>query len=68
MGQERVTAALARMERALARLEAVEATAGGSPSSDNAEVESLREAYRSLRAKVEAAVGELDGLLAAEAS
>jgi hypothetical protein len=67
MGHERVTAALARMERVLARLEGIEPPAAAAPPTNDGEVEALRQAYRTLRGKVEAAVGELDGLLAAEA-
>ena len=63
MGQDRVTSALARIDAALARLEA----AGTRPSADGAsadgELDGLREAYRSLRGKVEGAVGELDRLI-----
>jgi hypothetical protein len=54
MGADRANSALARIERALTRIEAAAAPAGNA---------ALAEAHRSLRAKVEEAIGQIDRLL-----
>ena len=55
---------MARIERALARVEAVASAPAPVPAAaDNGELEALRQAYGSLRDKVEGAVGELDRLI-----
>jgi len=57
--------ALARIERALARIEsAADRPAPAAPAGDAA----LVEAHRSLRAKVEEAIGQIDRLLGADGS
>ena len=64
MGQERVSSALGRIERALARMEAaVERTARASPDSDGHDSEGLRDAHLALRGKVESAIAQIDRLL-----
>jgi len=67
MGQERAGIAIARIERALARLEAAAArpaAAASSPTIDDREVSELRRAHSALRARVEGAISQIDGLLA----
>lgn len=70
MGQDRVDISIARIERALSR---IEAAAGRAPTSaptpapvDDGANEELRRAHQALRGKVESAIAELDGLLAGE--
>ena len=66
MGDARALDAIARIERALARIE----TAGrrsGTPAADTAELGELRRAHQALRARVEGAIGEIDRLLESEA-
>ena len=65
MGDERALAATARIERALARIEAASRRSGG-PSSDPAELTALRDAHQALRARVEGAIGQIDRLLESE--
>ena len=57
MGDEKALAAVGRIERALARIEA--AASRPSPASDGA----LREAHEALRGKVETAIRQIDQLL-----
>jgi hypothetical protein len=64
MGQDRAAEAIERVERALSRIEAAAARRPAPPASDNQELSELRDAYRTLRARVEGAVGDLDRLLA----
>jgi hypothetical protein len=66
MGQERAGIAIARIERALARLEAAAArpVAAPSPTPDDQEVSELRRAHQALRARVEGAIAQIDGLIA----
>jgi hypothetical protein len=67
MGDQRALDAIGRIERALARIEA----AGRRPHADggdNAELETLREAHRALRGRVEGAIGEIDRLIASGGS
>ncbi|MBV8685734.1 MAG: hypothetical protein JOZ90_05890 [Alphaproteobacteria bacterium] len=60
MGDERVLAAVGRIERALARLEAA---ADRSPAPGPADGE-LRRAHETLKGKVEQAIARIDRLLA----
>jgi hypothetical protein len=69
MGDERVTNAIGRIDRALARIESAasrpfEAPGGAqSPSGDDSRAEALEEANRTLRSKVEGAIAQIDRLL-----
>ncbi len=58
--------AIARIERALARLEAAAARPAppSAPASDDREVSELRRAHQALRSRVEGAIAQIDGLLA----
>jgi hypothetical protein len=62
MGRERTTAALGRIERALARLEA-SANASRTSAPGAEDVDTLRRNHLALRTKVEGAIGEIDRLL-----
>ncbi len=64
MGQDRATAAIERVERALARIEAAADNRGSGESGNNQELSELRSAYRTLRSRVEGTVGQIDRLLA----
>jgi hypothetical protein len=67
---ERTSAAIERIERALARIESVAsraAPAAPAPAGDE-DVSALREAHLTLRTRVEGAVAQIDRLLATEAS
>jgi hypothetical protein len=67
MGQERVSQALGRIERAIARIEAAGSGGGGQgPAADSAEVDGLREAHEALRGKVQSAIAQIDRLLETE--
>ena len=65
MGDTRALDAIARIERALARIEALGRKSSGS-SSDPAELAELRTAHQALRARVEGAIGQIDHLLESE--
>ena len=65
MGDARALDAIARIERALARIEALGRKSSQS-SSDPAELIALRGAHQALRARVEGAVGQIDRLLESE--
>jgi hypothetical protein len=67
MGDERALAAIARIDRALARIEASSRKPGGH-SADPAELIDLRAAHQTLRTRVEGAIGQLDRLLESEGS
>ena len=54
--------AIARIERALARIEASSRTSAAD-SADPAELAALRDAHRALRDRVEGAIGQIDRLL-----
>jgi hypothetical protein len=62
MGQERTTAALGRIERALARIEAAAGGLEGRAPSDPDE--ELRGKHQKLRDRVEGAIHDIDRLLA----
>jgi len=64
MGDDRADLALARIDRALARIEAAaERPVPAAPTAPPGDA-ALAEAHRSLRAKVEEAIGQIDRLLA----
>lgn len=65
MGDVRAFDAIARIERALARIEASSRKHAAS-SSDPAELTDLRHAHAALRARVEGAIGQIDRLLESE--
>ena len=65
MGDTRAQDAIARIERALARIE----TSARTPAADStgpAELAALRDAHGALRARVEGAIGQIDKLLESE--
>ncbi len=64
MEDQRALKALARIERAVARIEAAAAERGKADQSDRAEIEALRAAHGRLRGRVEQAIAELDELIA----
>jgi len=66
MADQRALDAIARIEKALARIDS--ATAGGRDGGDDsaAELEQVRDAHRRLRSRVEGAIGQLDRLLETE--
>lgn len=68
MGDTRALDAIARIERALARIEASSRTpaAHATDMTDNAELSALRDAHQALRTRVEGAIGQLDRLLESE--
>ena len=65
MGDARSLDAIARIERALARIETSARTsaAHSADMADNAELSALRDAHGALRARVEGAIGQIDRLL-----
>jgi len=65
MGDARALDAIARIERALARIEASGRRPGGQ-STDMAELAALRSAHQTLRGRVEGAIGEIDRILESE--
>lgn len=64
MGSERLTSAIQRLDRALARVEAAAARPARPPAPDHAH-EKLLERHRILRGQVEAAIKRMDVLIAA---
>ena len=68
MGQDGTGIAIARIERALARIEAAASRPAPAPASqpepDTSAADELRRAHMALRAKVQSAITEIDGLLA----
>jgi hypothetical protein len=70
MADERALAAIGRIERALARIEAAASRPTPPPQAsvtDSPEFTELREAHRALRSHVEGAIGQIDRLLETEA-
>jgi hypothetical protein len=67
MADERALAAISRIERALARVEAAAARPRPVGGADSEELRQLRDVHQGLRAKVEGAIGRIDRLLEAEA-
>jgi hypothetical protein len=65
MGDERALSAIARIERALARVESAATRASGNESQQTDE--RLEAAHSALRGKVEQAIAQIDRLLGAEA-
>lgn len=63
MADQRALAAVRRIERALARVEAAAATPGPAPQSDDQEMERLRSAHEQLRQRVNGAIGQIDIML-----
>lgn len=64
MGDQRALDAIARIERALARIEtAATRPAPPAPAADDSEHERLREAHASLRRAVAGAIGRVDHLI-----
>jgi hypothetical protein len=65
MGDARALDAIARIERALARIEASARTpaAHSTDMADSAELSALRDAHQALRTRVEGAIGQIDRLL-----
>ena len=66
MADQRALDALARIERALTRIEGASTRARTGGAESSAELEKVREAHRALRSRVEGAIGELDRLLETE--
>ena len=66
MADERALAAISRIERALARIEAA-SVAGRPPAADPDELRRSATSHHALRAKVEGAIAQIDRLLEAEA-
>jgi hypothetical protein len=68
MGQDGTGIAIARIERALARIEAAASRPAPAPSyqpaPDDGAAEELRRAHQALRSRVRGAISEIDGLLA----
>ena len=66
MGDERVIELIGRIDRALARIEAAaDRPAPRQSQADDGRAAALEEAHRALRARVESAIAQIDGLLAA---
>ena len=65
MGDTRALDAIARIERALARIETAARTssAHSTDMADNGELAALRDAHQALRTRVEGAIGQIDRLL-----
>ena len=68
MGQDKAGIAIARIERALARIEAAASRPAPTPSyeqsADSEAADELRRAHQALRSRVQSAITEIDGLLA----
>lgn len=65
MHDQRTRDALARIDRALTRLDQT-LSAGTSPPKEAEELARLKQSHALLRRRVETAIGEIDSLLAAE--
>ena len=65
MADQRALAAVRRIERALARLEAAESRPMQAAVTDNAEMDRLRTAHAQLRREVNGAIGHIDRLIQA---
>ncbi|HET9429285.1 MAG TPA: hypothetical protein VFO69_13080 [Allosphingosinicella sp.] len=63
MADQRVLAAVRRIERALARVEAAESRPAPAIAADGAEMEKLRMAHEQLRRQVNGAIGHIDQLI-----
>ena len=65
MSEDRALAAIGRIERALARIEAAAERQSAAPRPD-AELRRLREVHEALRGRVEGAIAQIDRLLETE--
>jgi hypothetical protein len=65
MADERARFALDRIERALARIEAV--ASRPAPAANGGELRELQQVHQALRGRVEGAISQIDRLLAEEA-
>ena len=66
MGDDRVIELIGRIDRALARIEAASARRPApAPAADDGRAAAIAEAHRTLRAKVESAISQIDRLIAA---
>ena len=63
MADQRALAAVRRIERALARVEAVTSSPSPASNGDYQEMERLRSAHDRLRDQVSGAIGQIDKLL-----
>lgn len=63
MPDQRALAAIGRIERALARIEAAAAEPAAPPPRDDSELIELRQVHQALRSKVEGAIAQIDRLI-----
>ena len=63
MGQDRVTVALDRIEKALTRLESAPQGRDSPAMADASELANLRTVHQKLRGRVETAIAQIDRLL-----
>ena len=63
MADQRALAAVRRIERALARVEAIDSTPSPASNGNDEEMERLRSAHDRLRHQVSGAIGQIDKLL-----
>jgi hypothetical protein len=63
MSEERALAAIARIDRALARIEAAARQPAADAPSHEPELRQLREVHEALRGRVEGAIAQIDRLL-----
>lgn len=66
MADQRALDAIARIERALGRIEAASSQSRSGSAESSAELARVRHAHQKLRERVEGAIGQLDGLLETE--
>jgi hypothetical protein len=66
MADQRALDAIARIERALGRIEAASSSARSNGADSSAELARVRDAHQKLRSRVEGAIGQLDRLLETE--
>jgi hypothetical protein len=66
MADQRALDAIARIERALGRIEAASSQARSGNAESSAELTRVRDAHQRLRSRVEGAIGQLDRLLETE--
>ncbi len=64
MGDDRVVELIARIDRALARIEAASDRSAPSQRGDDGRAAALEEAHQVLRSRVESAIAQIDGMLA----
>ncbi|HEX8192226.1 MAG TPA: hypothetical protein VF552_04945 [Allosphingosinicella sp.] len=63
MSEQRALAAIDRIDRALARIEAAAARQGEAAPGNEPELRQLREIHEALRGRVEGAIAQIDRLL-----